>query len=108
MADTVSTGSSTSEFSLTKLVLVVGTLVTAIGTTLAVLPTVGVSGHWVGVALAGLAMVSKVLALLGYQNARTSLKQSELAAASARGAAAATAVTTASEAVDVIKGALAK
>jgi hypothetical protein len=67
-------GKESSEFQLTKMVVIVGTVVTALGGVLEVLAQVGVGEKWVGIALMGIGVAAKVLRVAGYEKGRNDLK----------------------------------
>lgn len=68
------TGSSTSEFKLTVLAFIIGTVLDAVATVLHSLQDAGMSAPWFAIALAVLGTVTQVAALFGYTKSRTLVK----------------------------------
>lgn len=89
MADAATTpgvtpGSTTSEFKQTKLATIVSVVATVVGVGTSFLTTVQASFpdlKWVSLALTGLGMIGTILATLGYQSARATVKAAAAGAA---------------------------
>ena len=73
-------GSETSEFSLARIVSVVGAVVTACGVILAALAQAGYGQAWVGVAIMVIGALTKVVTALGYSDDRSALKAASIEA----------------------------
>lgn len=73
-------GKETSEFSLTKLVLIVGSVVTGAGVVLEGLAQAGVGEKWIGLALVIVGSLTNLLRIAGYQSGRNQFKTAALEA----------------------------
>lgn len=73
-------GTSTSEFKITVVIIVIGTLMEGFSAFLTQLQTVNPAATWIGTSLAICGALLIVLKALGYSNGRVALKMASMAA----------------------------
>lgn len=76
----VTPGVETSEYKLTRLIVIVGSLVAALGSVLEALASVGLFPRAVGIGLVIVGALTAVLKAMGYESARVKLKVAEVKA----------------------------
>jgi hypothetical protein len=79
MADATAAGTSTSEFKLAAVAMVLGTILEGAGAVLHALQDAGVQAPWIPAVLAALGVILQVASLFGYTKSRTILKAADIA-----------------------------
>lgn len=84
MSDTLKPGVETTEYKLTRFITIAGAALAGLGYVLEALAQYGVGGHYVGLALTLVGVVTALLAKAGYVKERTSLKATAMEQATHR------------------------